>query len=107
MKKEIKKEVTVLVEKVKTPKKVEKTVTPKKRKSVLIQPTLTVSTIEVILFGFFRITYFLERILMKHIDMENSLDTKLQVYSICSIRICPIKLVILKKLRHNFNYTYS
>ena len=46
MKKEIKKEVTVLVEKVKTPKKVEKTVTPKKRKSVLIQPTLTVSIIE-------------------------------------------------------------
>ena len=39
----IKKEVTVLIEKIKTPKKVEK-VTPKKRKSVLIQPTLIVSS---------------------------------------------------------------
>ena len=57
MKKEIKKEVTVLVEKVKTPKKVEKTVTPKKRKSVLIQPTLTVSTIEVML-QFFENNFF-------------------------------------------------
>ena len=33
------------------------------------------------------ISRFLVRILMEHIDIKNSLDSKLQIYSICSIRI--------------------
>ena len=37
--------------------------------------------------SFSKISHFLERILMEHIDMKNSLDSKLQVYSMCSIRI--------------------
>ena len=36
--------------------------------------------------GFSNISHFLERILMEHIDMKNSLDSMLQLYSIYSIR---------------------
>ena len=35
---------------------------------------------------FSEISHFLERILMEHIDMKNSLESKLHTYSICSIR---------------------
>ena len=38
-------------------------------------------------FGFSKISHFLERILMEHIDMKNSLDSQLQIDSLCSIRI--------------------
>ena len=34
-----------------------------------------------------KITHFLEGILMEHIDIKISLDSKLQVYTICSVRI--------------------
>ena len=37
--------------------------------------------------GFSKIYRFLERIPMEHIDIENSLDSKLQIYFTCSIRI--------------------
>ena len=46
--------------------------------------------------GFLTISQILERILMEHIDMKNSLDSKLQIYSICSIRIRSRKLDIIK-----------
>ena len=36
---------------------------------------------------FWRISRALELIVLEHIDMENSLESKLQVYSICSIRL--------------------
>ena len=36
--------------------------------------------------GVSKISRFLERILMEHIDMNNSLDSKLQTYPMCSIR---------------------
>ena len=38
------------------------------------------------LLGFSKISHFLGRVLIEHIDMKNSLDSKLQIYSICSIR---------------------
>ena len=44
--------------------------------------------------GFWLITQFQEQIPMEHIDMKNSLDSKLQVYSICSIRVNFSNLVI-------------
>ena len=37
--------------------------------------------------GFSNISHFLERILMEHIDMRNSLDSKLQIYSLCSLEL--------------------
>ena len=37
--------------------------------------------------GLLKIFHFLERILMEHMDMKNDLDSKIQIYSICSIRI--------------------
>ena len=40
-----------------------------------------------ITWGFLRITYFLEQILMEHVDMKGSLDSKLQIDSVCPIRI--------------------
>ena len=36
---------------------------------------------------FFKISYFLERIRIEHVEMKNSLDSKLQINSTCSIRI--------------------
>ena len=36
---------------------------------------------------FSKIFCFIERILTEYIDMKNSLDSQLQIYSICSIRI--------------------
>ena len=36
--------------------------------------------------GFSRISPFLEGIRMEHIDMKNSLDSKVQVYFICSVK---------------------
>ena len=38
-------------------------------------------------YGFSKISYFLERILMEHIDMKNSVHFELQISLICSIRI--------------------
>ena len=43
------------------------------------------------------ISNFLERIPMEDIDMKNSLNSKLQVYSICSIRIRSRKKDIFEK----------
>ena len=37
--------------------------------------------------GFSKIFHFLERVLTEHIELKNSLDSKLQIYFICSIRI--------------------
>ena len=37
--------------------------------------------------GFSKILYFLVRILMEHIERKNSLDSKLQIYSICSNKV--------------------
>ena len=36
--------------------------------------------------GFSKISYFLERIIIEHIEMKNNLDSKRQIYFICSIR---------------------
>ena len=36
--------------------------------------------------GLLKIFHFLERILIEHIGMKNSLESKLQSYSICSTR---------------------
>ena len=47
--------------------------------------------------SFSKISHFLERILMEHIDMKNSLDSKLQIHPLCSIRIPFRKRVIFKK----------
>ena len=41
--------------------------------------------------GFSMISRFLEGIPMEHIDMKYSLDSKLQIYSTCSLRICARK----------------
>ena len=38
-------------------------------------------------FPFLKISHFLERIQIEHIGMKNNLDSKLQIYSTCSIRI--------------------
>ena len=43
---------------------------------------------------------FLEGVLMEHTDMKNSLDSRLQICSIFSIRICSRKQDIFKKLQH-------
>ena len=47
--------------------------------------------------GFSKISFFLERILTEHILMKNSLDSKLQSYSLYSIRIRSRKQEIFKK----------
>ena len=44
----------------------------------------------------FGITSRISRILMEHIEIKNSLDSKLQTYSICSIKILDILEVIAK-----------
>ena len=36
---------------------------------------------------FSKISHFLEQVLMEHEDVKSSLDSKLQVYSNCSVRI--------------------
>ena len=36
--------------------------------------------------SFLKFSRFLERILMEHINWKNSLDSKLLIYSICSIK---------------------
>ena len=52
--------------------------------------------------GYSKISHFLERILMEHKDMKNSLDSKLQVCCICFIQICSRKRDIFEKpLQHN------
>ena len=53
--------------------------------------------LEICCFSFLKISQFLERILMEHKDIKNSLDSKLQVYSICSIRINSRKWDIFEK----------
>ena len=47
--------------------------------------------------GFLTISQILERILMGHIGTKNSLDSKLQVYSMCVINIRFKKQDILEK----------
>ena len=47
----------------------------------------TTDELELSCSGFLIITYFLERILMEHMGMKNSLESKLLINSICSIRI--------------------
>ena len=47
--------------------------------------------------GFSKISRFLERILMEHIDKKNRSDSKLQSYPICFIRICSRKWDFFKK----------
>ena len=44
---------------------------------------------------------------MEHVDMKFSLDSKLQIYSICSIRIPPRKWSIFQKLETNLFTTKS
>ena len=44
-----------------------------------------------------KISQFLERILMEHKDINYSLDSKLQIVSICSIRIRSRKLDMVEK----------
>ena len=46
---------------------------------------------------FLKISRFLKRILMKHIDMKNSLDSKLKFFSIRPFRLRPTNLDIVKK----------
>ena len=48
-------------------------------------------------FFFSKISYFLERVLVEHIDMKDSLDSSLQTCSLCSIRIRSRKLDMFKK----------
>ena len=43
--------------------------------------------------GLLKISRFLERILIEHIDKKESLDSKLQIYSICSIIIRSKKFI--------------
>ena len=45
----------------------------------------------------FAITSRILRILMEHIDIKNSLDSKLQIFSMCSVRILNTLEVIAKK----------
>ena len=40
-----------------------------------------------ILVGFSKISSFLERILIEHIDIKNSLDSKLQTNSLCPLEL--------------------
>ena len=57
--------------------------------------------------GFSKITLFLELFLMEHISIKNSLDSKLQIYSICSIRKRSRNRAIVEKLQfisHIHNY---
>ena len=55
-------------------------------------------------FVFSAISQFLKRVLMECIDMKNSLDSKLQICSICSVRIRSRKWDIFEKpLKHNWN----
>ena len=42
--------------------------------------------------GILEISHFLERIPTEHIDIKNSLDSELQISSICSIRLSSRKL---------------
>ena len=51
----------------------------------------------IMLLRFFKISHLLERVLMEHIDMKNNLDSKLQLYSVYSIRILSRKLDIFEK----------
>ena len=51
----------------------------------------------------FRVEHFviisrILRILMEHIETKNSLDSKLQTFSICSVRILNILEVIVKRV---------
>ena len=48
---------------------------------------------------FSKISYVLERILMEHVDIENSLDSKLQIHSICFIKIRSRKIDIYEKVK--------
>ena len=48
---------------------------------------------------FLRISWFLERILKEHIQSISSLNSKLIIESICSIRVCSGNWEILKKSR--------
>ena len=48
--------------------------------------------------GFLKISQFLELILTEHIDVKNSLVSKLQIYYICSIRTF-LQLEIQSKLQ--------
>ena len=51
-----------------------------------------------------KISRLLERIIVEAIDIKNSLDCKLQIYFICSIRIRSRKRDIVEKpLQHNSN----
>ena len=46
--------------------------------------------------NFSKVSHFLERTLMEHTDMKNTLDSKLQVYSIRSIRIRSISYIFFQ-----------
>ena len=60
--------------------------------------------LEISCFGISKILHFLERILMEHIDMKNSLDSKLQFNTTCSIRIRSRNWDIVEKpLQHISN----
>ena len=52
---------------------------------------------------FSKISWFVEGILIEHIDTKAGSDSKLQIFFICSIRISPRKWVIVEKpQQHNF-----
>ena len=47
-----------------------------------------------------RFSRFLEEVLMEHIDMKNSLESELQIYSLCSMRNPSRNQDIVKKLQY-------
>ena len=55
---------------------------------------------------FSTISHFLERILMEHIDLKKSLDSKLQIYSICFTRIRSRSWDVVEKPRQHVSNLY-
>ena len=49
----------------------------------------TFTRVGIMLQRFFKISHLLEQILMEYVDMKNSLDSRLQICSICSVKIRP------------------
>ena len=66
--------------------------------SILYKFSFHVYRVGNILQRFLTITQLLERVLIEHIDMKNSLDSKLQIYYMCSVEIFDSVRVISQKI---------
>ena len=69
------------------------------RLSTFGEKTLNKDELELCCSGFLNLTLFLERILIEHIDIKISLDSRPQIYFICSIRIRSRKWDTFEKLQ--------